>query len=57
MSPHDAYGERMNTRYQVLVAAVESAINDADPIGLLKLGARLMNTRRRSARSFRAWRQ
>jgi hypothetical protein len=26
-------------RYQVLVAAVESAINDADPIGLLKLGA------------------
>ena len=38
MSPHDA-GKRMNTRYQVLVAGVESAINDADPIGLLELGA------------------
>lgn len=29
----------MNTRYQALVAAVESAINAADPIGLLEIGA------------------
>jgi hypothetical protein len=29
----------MDTRYQRLVAAVERAINDADPIGLLELGA------------------
>ena len=29
----------MKTRYQVLVAAVERAINDADPIRLLELGA------------------
>ena len=31
----------MDTRYQRLVAAVERAINDADPIGLLELGAPL----------------
>lgn len=29
----------MKTRYKALVAAVEQAINDADPIGLLELGA------------------
>ena len=29
----------MNTRYQDLVAAVERAINEADPIGLLEGGA------------------
>ena len=29
----------MKTRYQALVAAVERAINDADPIGLLRGGA------------------
>lgn len=29
----------MDTRYQVLVAAVERAINEADPIGLLEIGA------------------
>lgn len=29
----------METRYQVLVAAVERAINEADPIGLLEAGA------------------
>jgi hypothetical protein len=29
----------MNTRYQALVAAVERAINEADPIGLLGAGA------------------
>jgi len=29
----------MDTRYQALVAAVERAINEADPIGLLDLGA------------------
>src|ERR1700730_11377147 len=37
MSPHDA--ERMTTRYQLLFVAVERAINEADPIGLLELGA------------------
>jgi len=37
MSPHDA--ERMTTRYQWLFVAVERAINEADPIGLLELGA------------------
>ena len=29
----------METRYQVLVEAVERAINQADPIGLLEIGA------------------
>jgi hypothetical protein len=29
----------METRYQSLVAAIEHAINEADPIGLLKGGA------------------
>lgn len=29
----------MDRRYQVLVAAVECAINEADPIGLLEAGA------------------
>jgi hypothetical protein len=29
----------METRYQALVAAVERAINEADPIGLLEAGA------------------
>ena len=29
----------MNTRYQALVAAVERGINEADPIGLLEMGA------------------
>lgn len=29
----------MDTRYQELVAAVERAINGADPIGLLDIGA------------------
>jgi hypothetical protein len=29
----------METRYQALVAEVEHAINDADPIGLLDGGA------------------
>ena len=37
MSPHDA--ERMTTRYQLLFVAVERAINEADPLGLLELGA------------------
>jgi hypothetical protein len=37
MSPHDA--ERMTTRYQLLFVAVERAINEADPIGLLELSA------------------
>lgn len=29
----------MNKRYQVLAAAIERAINEADPIGLLEAGA------------------
>jgi len=29
----------MDTRYQALAAAVERAINEADPIGLLEAGA------------------
>ena len=29
----------MDTRYQILVAAVERAINEADPIGLPEIGA------------------
>jgi hypothetical protein len=29
----------MDTRYQALAAAVERAINEADPIGLLETGA------------------
>jgi hypothetical protein len=29
----------METRYQVLVAAIERALNGADPIGLLEAGA------------------
>lgn len=39
MSPDDGPEKAMKARYQVLVAAVERAINDADPIGLLELGA------------------
>ena len=31
----------MDTRYQILVAAVERAINEADPIGLPEIGDRL----------------
>lgn len=29
----------MDTRYLMLVAAIERAINEADPIGLLEIGA------------------
>jgi hypothetical protein len=31
--------EAPNRRYQALVAAVERAVNEADPIGLLEIGA------------------
>jgi hypothetical protein len=31
--------DAMDRRYQVLVAAIERAINEADPIGLLEAGA------------------
>jgi hypothetical protein len=38
--PRDALqSDTMDTRYQSLVAAVERAINEADPIGLLGIGA------------------
>ena len=39
MSPNDGPENAMKTRHQVLVAAVERAINEADPIGLLEIGA------------------
>ena len=39
MSPNDGPEKAMKTRHQVLVAAVERAINEADPIGLLEIGA------------------
>ena len=39
MSPNDGSHNATNTRYQVLVAAVERAINETDPIGLLEIGA------------------
>ena len=31
--------DTMDRRYQVLVAAIERAINETDPIGLLEIGA------------------
>jgi hypothetical protein len=34
----------METPYQALVAAIERAIDEADPIGLLEGGAPQMNT-------------
>jgi hypothetical protein len=39
MSPNDRPENAMKPRHQVLVAAVERAINEADPIGLLEIGA------------------
>jgi len=39
MSPNDGSEDAANTHHQVLVAAVERAINEADPIGLLETGA------------------
>jgi hypothetical protein len=32
-------GNSPDTRYRILVSAVEHAINEADPIGLLDIGA------------------
>jgi hypothetical protein len=39
MSPNDGSHNATNTPYQALVAAVERAINETDPIGLLEIGA------------------
>lgn len=39
MSPNDGPENAMKTRHQMLVAAVDRAINEADPIGLLEIGA------------------
>lgn len=39
MSPDDRPEDARNPRDQALVAAVERAINEADPMGLLELGA------------------
>ena len=39
MSPNDGPEKAMKTRHQVLVAAVVRAIKEADPIGLLEVGA------------------
>ena len=39
MSPNDGSENATRRRYQALVAAVERAINETDPIGLLEIGA------------------